>query len=99
MYKNDKKEFYINLRTSVSIDNLSLMFGGGKLLTSAFGIGADVGLATNLGGIDKIDLRPNYALSTHFFISVKQKQINFRFSISSVDAKEFKPSITIGLLR
>jgi|TARA_B100001059_G_scaffold95864_2_gene95089 hypothetical protein len=99
VYKNDKKEFYINLRTSVSIDNLSLMFGGGKLLTSAFGIGADVGLATNLGGIDKIDLRPNYALSTHFFIPVKQKQINFRFSISSVDAKEFMPSITIGLLR
>jgi len=99
IYKNDQKEFYVNLRTSVSIDQLSLMFGGGKLLTSAFGIGADIGLATKLGDVDEIDFEPNYALSTHFFIPVKQKQINFRFSISSIDAKVFEPSITIGLLR
>jgi len=99
IYKSDGKKFYVTLRASAAIDNMSLMFGGGKLLTSAFGIGADVGLATSLGNIEEIDLDPNYALSTHFFIPVKQKQINIRFSISSTDAKAFKPSITIGLLR
>ena len=99
LYKNDKKEYYLNLRTTASIDNIALMLGGGKLLTSTIGLGADFGLITPTGDINNIDLKPNYSLSAHFFIPVKQKQINFRFSLSSTDAKRFHPSISIGLLR
>lgn len=99
LYKNDEKEYYLNLRTTASIDNIALMLGGGKLLTSTIGLGADFGLITPTGDINNIDLKPNYSLSAHFFIPVKQKQINFRFSLSSTDAKQFQPSISIGLLR
>lgn len=99
LYKNDEKEYYLNLRTTASIDNIALMLGGGKLLTSTIGLGADFGLITPTGDINNIDLKPNYSLSAHFFIPVKQKQINFRFSLSSTDAKQFNPSISIGLLR
>ncbi|MGB2279409.1 MAG: glycoside hydrolase family 73 protein [Flavobacteriales bacterium] len=99
LYKNDEKEYYLNLRTTASIDNIALMLGGGKLLTSTIGLGADFGLITPTGDINNIDLKPNYSLSAHFFIPVKQKQINFRFSLSSTDAKQFHPSISIGLLR
>ena len=99
LYKNDEKEYYLNLRTTASIDNIALMLGGGKLLTSTFGFGADFGLITPAGDIKNIDLKPNYSLSAHFFIPVKQKQINFRFSLSSTDAKQFRTGIVIGLLR
>ena len=99
LYKNDKKEYYLNLRTTASIDNIALMLGGGKLLTSTIGLGADFGLITLTGDINNIDLKPNYSLSAHFFIPVKQKQINFRFSLSSTYAKRFHPSLSIGLLR
>ena len=99
IYKNDEKEYYLNLRASAAIDNIALMLGGGKLLTSTIGLGADFGLITLNGDINNIDLKPNYSLSAHFFIPVKQKQINFRFSLSSTDAKLFHPSISIGLLR
>ena len=99
LYKNDEKEYYLNLRTTASIYNIALMLGGGKLLTSKIGLGADFGLITPVGDINNIDLKPNYSLSAHFFIPFKQKQINFRFSLSSIDAKQFVPSISIGLLR
>ena len=99
LYKNDEKEYYLNLRITASIDNIALMLGGGKLLTSTIGLGADFGLITPTGDINNIDLKPNYSLSAHFFVPVKQKQINFRFSLSSTDAKQFQPSISIGLLR
>ena len=99
LYKNDEKEYYLNLRITASIDNIALMLGGGKLLTSTIGLGADFGLITPTGDINNIDLKPNYSLSAHFFIPVKQKQINFRFSLSSIDVKHFQPSISIGLLR
>jgi flagellum-specific peptidoglycan hydrolase FlgJ len=99
LYKNDEKEYYLNLRITASIDNIALMLGGGKLLTSTIGLGADFGLITPTGYINNIDLKPNYSLSAHFFVPVKQKQINFRFSLSSTDAKQFQPSISIGLLR
>jgi hypothetical protein len=99
IYKYDKKEYYLNLRTIAAIDNIALMIGGGKLLTSTIGLGADFGLITPTGDINDIQLKPNYCLSAHFFIPVKQKQINFKFSLSSIDAKQFHPSISIGLLR
>ena len=99
LYKNDEKEYYLNLRTTASIDNIALMLGGGKLLTSTIGLGADFGLITPTGDINNIDLKPNYSLSANIFIPVKQKQINFRFSLSSIDAKQFHPDISIGLLR
>ena len=99
LYKNDEKEYYLNLRTTASIDNIALMLGGGKLLTPTIGLGADFGLITPAGDINNIDLKPNYSLSAHFFVPVKQKQINFRFSLSSTDAKQFLTSISIGLLR
>ena len=99
LYKNDEKEYYLNLRTTASIDNIALMLGGGKLLTSTIGLGADFGLITPTGDINNIDLKPNYSLSAHFFIPVKQKQINFRFSLSTKDAKQFNPNLSIGLLR
>ena len=81
--KNDEKEYYLNLRATAAIDNIALMLGGGKLLTSTIGLGADFGLITPTGDINNIDLKPNYSLSAHFFIPVKQKQINFRFSFNS----------------
>lgn len=99
LYKNDENEYYLNLRATAAIDNIALMLGGGKLLTSTIGLGADFGLITPTGDINNIDLKPNYSMSAHFFIPVKQKQINFRFSLSSTDAKQFLPSISIGLLR
>ena len=99
LYKNDEKEYYLNLRTTASIDNIALMLGGGKLLTPTIGLGADFGLITPTGDINNIDLKPSYSLSAHFFVPVKQKQINFRFSLSSTDAKQFLTSISIGLLR
>ena len=99
LYKNDEKEYYLNLRTTASIDNIALMLGGGKLLTSTIGLGADFGLITPAGDINNIDLKPNYSLLAHFFIPVKQKQINFTFSLSSTDAKQFRTSLSIGLLR
>ena len=99
LYKNDEKEYYLNLRTTASIDNIALMLGGGKLLTSTIGLGADFGLITPTGDINNIDLKPNYSLSAHIFIPLKQKQINFRFSLSSTGVKQFHPSISIGLLR
>ena len=99
LYKNDKKEYYLNLRTTASIDNIAFMLGGGKLLTSTIGLGADFGLITPTGDINNIDLKPNYSLSAHFFIPLKQKQINFRFSLSSTYAKRFHPSVSVGLLR
>ncbi len=99
LYKNDEKEYYLNLRTTASIDNIALMLGGGKLLTSTIGLGTDFGLITPTGDINNIDLKPNYSLSAHFFIPIKQKQINFRFTLSSTDAKQFRSTISIGLLR
>ena len=99
LYKNDDKEYYLNLRATAAIDNIALMLGSGKLLTSTIGLGADFGLTAPTGDINNIDLKPKYSLSAHFFIPVKQKQINFRFSLSSIDAKQFLPSISIGLLR
>lgn len=99
IFKNNKKEYYLNLRTSAAIDNLSVMFGGGKLLAKAIGVGFDLGLITPTADIDNIDLNPNYAFSTHCFLPIKQKQINLRFSISTKDAKQFSPSVSIGLLR
>lgn len=99
LYKNDENEYYLNLRATAAIDNVAFMLGGGKLLTSTIGLGADFGLITPTGDINNIDLKPNYSISAHFFIPVKQKQINFRFSLSSTDAKQIHPSISIGLLR
>ena len=99
IYKNDEKEYYFNLRATAAIDNIALMSGGGKLLTSTIGLGADFGLITPAGDINNIDFKPIYSLSAHFFIPVKQKLINFRFSLSSTDAKQLHPSISVGLLR
>ena len=99
VYKNDKKEFYLNLRTSAAIENISLMFGGGKLLNNSMGVGLDLGIISNTGDVSRVDFKPNYTASAHFFIPVKQKQINLRISLSTIDAKQFTPSFSIGLLR
>ena len=97
--KNDEREYYMQLRTTAAVDNIAVMLGGGKLLNSTFGLGVDFGLITPAGDINNIDLKPNYSLSAHFFVPVKQMQINLRFSLSSTDAKRFHPNISVGLLR
>ena len=51
-YKNDEKEYYLNLRTTASIDNIALMLGGGKLLPPTIGVGADFALITPTGDIN-----------------------------------------------
>ena len=99
IYKNDEKEYYLNIRATAAIDNLALMLGGGKLITSTIGLGSDFGLLTSTGEINNINLKPNYSLSGHLFIPFKQKQINFRISLSSTDAKHFVTSVSVGFLR
>lgn len=99
LFKNKDKQYYMNLRLTGAMDNIALMLGGGKLLNPTVGLGVDFGLITPTGDGNKIDLKPNYALSAHIFIPVKQKQIDLRFSVSSTDAKQFQPIISIGLLR
>lgn len=99
IYYNDEKEFYISSRLSASVSDFSLMIGGGKLLIDNIGIGADVGVLSQTGNIDSIALTPNYAISSHFFIPINQKQLNIRLSLSTTDAKQFTPTISIGLLR
>ena len=99
IYKNDEKEYYLNLRATAAVDNLALTLGGGKLMTSKVGLGADFGLLTSSGDINNLNLKPNYSLSAYLFIPVKQKQINFRFSLSSINVKQFRPAVSVGFLR
>jgi hypothetical protein len=99
VYVNKEKEVYFLARFSASISDFSFMIGGGKLLTDNIGVGADIGVLTNTGDIDLIDFKPNYGIASHFFIPINQKQINIRLSLSTLDAKQFVPSVSIGLLR
>jgi len=99
LYKNDKKEFYLHLRATAALDNLALMLGGGKLLTKKIGLGTDFGFITTTSDINNVEIRPNYSVSSHFFIPFKNNQISIRFSLSTTDASKFNPVISIGLLR
>ena len=99
LYKNNKKKYYLHFRATAAIDNLALMLGGGKLITTKIGFGTDFGFITQTGDINKIELKPNYSLSSHFFIPYKNNQINIRFSLSTTDAKKVNPVISIGFLR
>ena len=99
LYKNDKKEFYLHLRATAALDNLALMLGGGKLLTKKIGLGTDFGFITPTSDINNVEIRPNYSLSSHFFIPFKNNQISIRLSLSTTDASKFNPVISIGLLR
>ena len=99
LYKNDKKEFYLHLRATAALDNLALMLGGGKLLTKKIGLGTDFGFITPTSDINNVEIKPNYSLSSHFFIPFKNNQISIRLSLSTTDASKFNPVISIGLLR
>ena len=99
LYKNDKKEFYLHLRATAALDNLALMLGGGKLLTKKIGLGTDFRFITPTSDINNVEIKPNYSLSSHFFIPFKNNQISIRLSLSTTDASKFNPVISIGLLR
>ena len=99
IFYSDEKEFYFSGRLSASVSDLSLMIGGGRLLVDKIGIGIDVGVLTQTGDIESIDFAPNYAISSHFFIPINQKQLNIRLSLSTIDARQFNPTISIGILR
>jgi hypothetical protein len=75
------------------------MLGGGYLLNSRIGVGIEAGVLSPLGDINKIEFQTNYGLSTHFFLPVNRKRLNVRFSLTTVDGKNYKPTIAIGLLR
>ena len=99
LYKNDKKEYYLHLRATAAINNLALMLGGGKLITSKIGLGTDFGFMTSTGDINNVEIKPNYSLSSHFFIPFKYNQISIRLSLSTTDVRKFNPVVSIGFLR
>jgi hypothetical protein len=96
--KEDKK-YYLSSRISSSFEDLSLMLGGGYLLNSRIGVGIEAGVLSPLGDINNIEFQTNYGLSTHFFLPVKRKRLNVCLSVTTVDGKNYKPTVSIGLLR
>jgi len=93
------KEYYLSSRLSSSFEDVSLMIGGGYLLNSRVGFGLESGIQSALGDANAIEFKANYGIATHFFLPVKRIKLNVRMSISSVDGKNFNPTISIGLLR
>ena len=75
------------------------MLGGGKLITSKIGLGTDFGFMTSTGDINNVEIKPNYSLSSHFFIPFKYNQISVRLSLSTTDVRKFNPVVSIGFLR
>ncbi len=96
--KEDKK-YYLSSRLSSSFADLSLMLGGGYLLNSRIGVGIEAGVLSPLGDINNIEFQTNYGLATHFFLPVKRKRLNVRLSVTTVDGKNYSPTVSIGLLR
>jgi hypothetical protein len=96
---NEDKKYYLSSSISSSFENLSLMLGGGYLLNSRIGVGIKAGVLSPLGNFNNIEFQTNYGLSTHFFLPVKRKRLNIRLSVTTVDGKNYKPTIAIGLLR
>lgn len=95
----EEKKYYLSGRLSSSFEDVSLMIGGGYLLNSRVGFGFESGVQSALGDANAIEFKANYGIATHFFLPVKRKKLNVRMSISSVDGKNFNPTISIGLLR
>ncbi|MBL6657543.1 MAG: glucosaminidase domain-containing protein [Flavobacteriales bacterium] len=95
----EEKKFYLSSRLSASFEDLSLMLGGGYLLNSRVGVGVESGVLSPLGNVDNVEFKTNYGLSTHFLLPIKRKKLNVRLSITTVDGKNYKPTIAIGLLR
>ena len=54
---------------------------------------------TSTGDINNVEIKPNYSLSSHFFIPFKNNQISIRLSLSTTDARKFNPVVSIGFLR
>jgi len=95
----EEKKYYLSSRLSSSFEDVSLMIGGGYLLNSRVGFGLESGIQSALGDANAIEFKANYGIATHFFLPVKRIKLNVRMSISSVDGKNFNPTISIGLLR
>lgn len=96
--KEDKK-YYLSSRLSSSFEDLSLILGGGYLLNTRLGVGVEAGILSPLGNINNIEFQTNYSLSTHFFLPVNRKRLNIRLSVTTVDGKNYKPTMAIGMLR
>jgi len=98
VYQNITKEFYMSARISASYNDMSVMFGGGKLISQKLGVGLEVGPITKLGQ-ETIDFHTNFSLSSYIIIPIKNKKLTFRLSLSTLNAKTYYPSISFGFLR
>lgn len=99
LFIKEDKNYYLSGRLSASFEDMSLMIGGGYLLNSRVGFGIESGIQSFLGDLNSIELHSNYGVSAHFLLPIKKKKLNVRMSITSVDGRDYKPTISIGLLR
>ena len=99
IFIKEDKNYYLSSRLSASFEDMSLMIGGGYLLNSRVGLGIESGIQSFLGDVNSIEFQPNFGISAHFLLPIKRKKLNVRMSITSVDGRDYKPTISIGLLK
>lgn len=99
LFIKEDKNYYLSGRLSASFEDMSLMIGGGYLLNSRVGLGIESGIQSFLGDVNSIEFQPNFGISAHFLLPIKKKKLNVRMSITSVDGRDYKPTISIGLLK
>ena len=99
LYFKPNQNYFLSTRLSSSINDVSLMLGGGHLINKHIGIGGEIGLLSNDREFDGIDFLPNFELNSHLFIPVKYKKIHIKIGVSTTNGKQYDPRISIGILR
>ena len=97
-YLNAENKYYISTRLSSSLKDVSLMVGGGQIVHNKLSLGAELGVLTESRNFEQIDLKPNFGMSVHFFLPVKQKKIHLKAGITTSNGVGFEPRISIGIL-
>lgn len=98
-YFNSDKKYFVSGRFSSSLKDVSLMLGGGRLITNNFGVGGELGLLSESRDFQDISFEPNFGLNSNLFIPLKEKKIHLKLGLTTTDGKNYEPRISIGILR
>ena len=98
LYKNNQKEFLLNIKLMSSLDEMALMVGYNKLLIDEIGVGFEIGQSI-FRYESTIKRTMKYALNIGLLIPYKDKIIMLQPSCYTSDLTSFTPSISIGFLR
>jgi hypothetical protein len=97
VYKNEHKGFLLSVSAEASLEDVRLLMAGSRLVHHQLGLGLIGGVS--LDKQEQISYQAVYGIAVQFILPHKEKVWMIQPSVLTNNFQEFRPAISVGLLR